>query len=116
MATRNKENICLHNKFGHCKYKEQCKYRHIRERCERKECEGENCNLRHPRKCSYFYLYKRCKFSDYCSFSHDLNLTDPVQEKDDIDQRFKTLEKTNIELKEKRFNEFQRFRRETCVQ
>ena len=39
MATRNIEKICLHNKFGYCKYKEQCKYRHIRENCEREECD-----------------------------------------------------------------------------
>ena len=66
------ENVCLFNKFGHCKYRETCRLRHFEEKCENKFCEIENCPLRHPKNCRYFQQFRRCKFGDYCSFAHKI--------------------------------------------
>ena len=100
MAVINCENICLYNKFEYCKYKEKCKYRHIKENCERTGCEGGNCIQRHPRKCSYYHLYKQCKFNDYCSFKHENNWTETVNNVRDIDKRIEEFDEKIIELKE----------------
>ena len=66
------ENICLYNKFGYCKYRETCKYKHVKEICETIQCSEEKCSKRHPRTCRYFRDYRRCKFGSYCTFSHDV--------------------------------------------
>ena len=64
------ENTCLHNKFGHCRYRDTCRHRHIQEICENSTCEIHNCEKRHPRECRFWNVYNRCKFGDFCSFKH----------------------------------------------
>ena len=64
------ENTCLHNKFGHCRYRDTCRHRHIQEICENSTCEIHNCERRHPRECRFWKVYNRCKFGDFCSFKH----------------------------------------------
>ena len=51
--------------YGHCKFAVKCR------------CETRKCNLRHPRICSFFRDYKRCKFGEWCSFEHR---EDPVEQ------------------------------------
>ena len=65
------ESLCLYNKFGHCKFSETCRKLHNKEICRNKTCEIQHCTKRHPRPCKYFQEYKRCKFGEFCSFSHD---------------------------------------------
>ena len=65
------ESLCLYNKFGHCKFSETCRKLHNKEICRNKTCEIQHCLKRHPRPCKYFQEYKRCKFGEFCSFSHD---------------------------------------------
>ena len=36
----------------------------------RSSCDISSCNLRHPSPCNFFRDYKRCKFSDWCSYKH----------------------------------------------
>ena len=67
------QNVCYHNKFGHCKFSDRCRYLHISDVCENPACEINSCKLRHARTCKYFRDYDRCKFSDYCSFKHVKN-------------------------------------------
>ena len=67
MAVRNQ---CLYRKFGHCKFLETGKYRHIEKICENSACEIENCESRHPRDCRFYREFGRCKFGVYCSFKH----------------------------------------------
>ena len=67
-------NTCLYNKFGHCKYGDTCKYKHMKEVCENIDCSEDECSKRHPRTCRYFRDYRRCKFGSYCSFSHDVSI------------------------------------------
>jgi len=69
--------VCTHYKFGHCKYGNQCRNRHIQLKCENKECDLKQCDKRHPNECKYFRDYKRCKFGNYCSYEHVVHV-DPV--------------------------------------
>ena len=67
MAT---QNVCKYHKFGFCKYSEKCRFPHVKEECENKECEVRSCNLRHPKICTYYKDYRRWKFGEWCSFKH----------------------------------------------
>ena len=61
---------CEFNKFGFCKYGDKCSLKHTDTICENIECDITICDLRHPRPCKYFEIYKRCKFTSYCKYSH----------------------------------------------
>ena len=92
MAT---QNVCKYHKFGFCKYSEKCRFPHVKEECENKECEVRSCNLRHPKICTYYRDYRRCKFGEWCSFKH--------VEKIEINKReiFEKLDKLEKLVKEK---------------
>ena len=61
--------VCFHNKYGYCKFKEECRRRHFDNICENNSCEISKCNSRHPKLCKYFIQYGRCKFNP-CAFLH----------------------------------------------
>ena len=65
------ENLCLYNKFGFCKFRDTCKFRHVQEKCENSDCEVNNCQRRHPKECRYWRDFNRCKFGDYCLYKHE---------------------------------------------
>ena len=65
------ENLCLHNKFGFCKFGEKCFRVHENKVCENDKCSIQNCSLRHPRFCRYFGKFNNCKFGTYCKFRHE---------------------------------------------
>ena len=67
MAT---ESICKFYQYGHCKFSEKCRKRHVHEICEIEACDRKNCSKRHPRLCRYFQIYHRCKFQP-CSYLHE---------------------------------------------
>ena len=97
MAT---ENICIYNKFGHCKFGETCQKHHLKEVCEIKSCETQNCTKRHPRICKYYYEFRRCKFGSYCSFSHRVSSSDTIENDNkicEIKRKMSSLEKTVTE-------------------
>ena len=61
MAT---QNVCRYFKFGFCKYLERCHFQHIKEKCEKHDCDVKSCNLRHPKfavMCSYRLFTQRIK-------------------------------------------------------
>ena len=87
------ETLCLHNKFGFCKYGELCRREHVNEICENEKCKVDSCNKRHPRKCKYFEEYRRCKFSDYCAFSHEIPRNPIEEELNLIKDSIKALER-----------------------
>ena len=64
-------NTCPHFKFGYCRYQSLCRLTHVREICQNKACEIEECDKRHPRICRYWHDYGRCKFSEYCAYRHE---------------------------------------------
>ena len=47
------ETICLHHKFGHCKYRDTCRQRHVQEHCESSECDIDSCVKRHQHVCRF---------------------------------------------------------------
>ena len=84
--------ICLYNKFGFCKHGENCHKEHVEETCKLENCSVVDCRNRHPKNCRYYWLSKRCKFGDYCAFSHYIP-TDPVLvEMKIVKEHVKTLE------------------------
>ena len=64
------QNICRYFKFGFCKYLVKCRFQHIKEICENKDCNVKSCSLRHPKICSFYREYNRCKFGEWCLFKH----------------------------------------------
>ena len=89
-------NVCLYNKFGFCKFKETCKFRHISEKCELESCKFESCDLRHPKECRFFNQYRRCKFGDYCFYKH--------KEKETINNFKNDVENVKTILSEQKMN------------
>ena len=85
--------ICLHNKFGHCKFRETCRHPHNNEICEETNCEINKCSKRHPKSCRYFKDFNRCKFGDFCSFVHrELKNDAKEQELNEVKARLVNLE------------------------
>ena len=70
---------CQHFKFGFCRYTDHCFKKHIKEVCDKKNCDVKQCVLRHPKKCSYFEQFKYCKFGDFCCYRHDLSNDEKVK-------------------------------------
>ena len=65
------ENVCRYNKFGFCKFKSNCKNKHIEELCEDKSCYKMNCDKRHPKPCKYFVNFGVCKLGSICAYAHN---------------------------------------------
>ena len=84
------ETACIFDKYGHCKYRETCRKLHYDEICEKESCEKINCDKRHPKSCTFFSMYNRCKFGTYCSFSHVTSVVSSDDEK--IQSKLSTLE------------------------
>ena len=93
--------VCKFFQFGHCKFADKCRKRHIREICQ-EECRDENCQLRHPKHCRFFVKYKRCKFGDFCSYKH--RESSPEFEYSEIQKELISL-KSKIECFEKLIEE-----------
>ena len=92
--------ICLFNKYGHCKFQGTCRKRHFMNICDKEECEVRKCLKRHPRECSYYREFKRCKFGSYCSFVHKTSKDDEIKKlKKDLNDVKSRLEKIEDILK-----------------
>ena len=63
------EHVCKFYQFGHCKFMDLCRKKHVAQLCENETCEVIGCSLRHPRPCRFYQLYGRCKFEP-CSYQH----------------------------------------------
>ena len=95
--------VCLFNKFGHCKFQANCRKRHVETICEREDCEILNCNQRHPRECSYYRHFNRCKFGSYCSFTHKTSKDEKIEKlRNEIDCMKSSIEKLDRELELKK--------------
>ena len=62
--------VCKFNQFGFCKYEKTCRKRHNNSKCDYKDCDLNTCEKRHPKPCTYFLAYNRCKFGSFCRFNH----------------------------------------------
>ena len=91
-------NVCQHNKYGFCKYREKCKLRHVADVCEADNCEVEHCLQRHPRQYRFYREFERCKFGEYCFFSHARAPKKTDDELQTVKARLEILEQKNVEL------------------
>ena len=66
------QSICFKNKFGYCKYKENCFFRHVTIVCEDAKCNVFQCEQRHPKICNYYRDFRRCKFTVGCKYKHEI--------------------------------------------
>ena len=51
-----------------------------------------NCDLRHPKVCRYMKKYKVCKYSDFCSYDHEVGDTTINRSVVEIDDLRKTMD------------------------
>ena len=65
------ENICKFFKFGYCKFKSNCKNKHVEEICSEKKCNQIECDKRHPRVCKYYVIHGDCKLGSNCAYAHN---------------------------------------------
>ena len=85
--------ICMFDKFGFCKERDNCEKTHLTEVCVQEECDARKCDNRHPRPCKYFQQNGYCKFKFNCKYGHKQSgfLTDQ-------NVRIEALEKKNNKL------------------
>ena len=69
-------NVCKFNKFGFCKFRDCCKFKHVNELCQEASCDILQCLKRHPRECRYHQELRGCNFGKLCCFRHSYNTAD----------------------------------------
>ena len=110
------ENVCIHFKYGYCKYKSNCKMNHVTEECKSESCSSENCPKRHPKSCFYWTNFGNCKLGGRCAYKHvkskecerlEMKMNDLIEKcnkKDDVIKELlndvKTMIKKNMEKDE----------------
>ena len=63
--------LCIHHKYGFCKFGDNCKKHHVQNLCDVANCNGKACSNRHPKRCRYYTFYGSCKFGEMCSYLHE---------------------------------------------
>ena len=86
--------VCQHFKYGHCKYSDICRYRHINTICVKEDCDIASCSERHPKVCKFYQDYGRCKFNP-CSYKHSRtkNQFEFESKIEILEEKIKNLEK-----------------------
>ena len=86
-------NTCRHFKYGYCRFTNRCRLQHSSKICEKEDCNVNLCQDRHPRTCKFFAEYGRCKFGEFCLYSHNVkNLTVHEKEINALRVKVKDLE------------------------
>ena len=80
---------------------DRCRNLHVEEECTNLECDVFKCDQRHPRTCTFWREYRRCKFSDYCRYRHAQPESDKLNEnlKVKIVGFEKVLKEKDLEIK-----------------
>ena len=65
------DEICQYEKYGYCKFKSECKRKHLSEECKDLEnCKSiKSCDKRHPKRCKKHDSGK-CRFEETCAYKH----------------------------------------------
>ena len=95
--------VCSFNKFGYCKYRNECRKLHVNEMCDGSSCEFLSCKFRHPKICYWYSEYGRCKF-DPCAFKHVESPTRQIESDMEILRRehsktVETMMREKVDLK-----------------
>ena len=87
--------VCNYHDNGYCRFKDECKYHHFNEKCEKSACEQRSCLKRHPILCKYFRR-NMCKFDQNCMFSHKMKTNGQIiyvnEEPVELNEKLKSLE------------------------
>jgi hypothetical protein len=93
--------VCKHDKFGFCKFGDQCRKEHIKEICrDLNACKTiKTCHKRHPKVCRRFTIDKLCRFGSNCAYFH-LDESDTTSQKSisDMNEKLINLENTVVEM------------------
>ena len=97
------DKLCKFQNSGYCKYKENCKFKHVTEICENK-CDRKTCMKRHQKLCKF---ESRCRRQGECEYKHltapkdmeykahinglEAKMTKLVQENKSMEAKMKTL-------------------------
>ena len=96
--------VCNYQKFGFCKFKEQCKKKHLKELCkDLSACvDPRSCHKRHPRGCKRYALEGFCRFGDGCGYHHKERL--PNKSILEVNKKVEELEKALNKMADKIFH------------
>ena len=85
--------VCLYQKYGFCKYKENCKKRHLEDECTNlNNCRSKNtCEKRHPKMCRRYVWEGSCRYGNKCEYIHKEK--EKSMEEGKLNKRIDDLEK-----------------------
>ena len=91
--TKIEKEVCKHQKYGFCKYKESCSKIHLTEECtDLNNCKSKgSCDKRHPKLCRRYILENSCSFGENCDYLHREKEKSP--EENNLKERLEQLEK-----------------------
>ena len=96
--------FCKFNKFGFCKFGNECRKKHFDTICEHNFCENvKSCEKRHSRNCYYFFAYGYCKFGLDCQFKHgkESSKVTHANKEQNLLEKNEALKKEIIEINKK---------------
>ena len=81
---------CHHNKFGFCKFKEECRRKHFNEECkDLNKCKNtKTCRKRHPKYCIK-YASGKCRFQNDCAYQQQYPIK--ICEEAQMAEKFKKI-------------------------
>ena len=66
------QEVCMYQKYGFCKYRENCSKIHLKIECKDASCKSKrSCDKRHPKVCKRFILEEGCTFGQDCDYLHE---------------------------------------------
>ena len=83
--------VCKYDKFGYCKYKDDCQKKHFSEECgDLSECKNiKSCDKSHPKKCK-INDSGNCSYKNLCAYNHQKTVIDKYQA--EINEKVKKME------------------------
>ena len=83
--------VCMYQKYGFCKYKENCTKKHLNEECKDPKCKSKgSCDKRHPKLCKRYIQEKNCPYGETCGYLHREKEKSPEEKK--LMERIEQLE------------------------
>ena len=97
-----KDEACMYNKYGFCKFKDYCKRNHDKEICkDSNKCKGAKvCQKRHPKPCKRYNSDKGCHFGSECAYHHTESAKAKLSTKE-IEKKVEVLETIVLEMAKK---------------